>query len=102
MPTAQDLVEALLKADRITNDINPGEPGKPGYNPQMTIAWALRYATHATLAYRGVEAARREIAELSKAVKQLADRPAPGQPPEIDYDQLAAALLRRIAQAGNS
>src|SRR5690606_1831066 len=101
MPTAQDLVEALLKADRITNDINPGEPGKPGYNPQMTIAWALRYATHATLAHRAIEAARREIAELSKAVKQLAERTAPGQPPEIDYDQLAAALLRRIAEAAS-
>lgn len=101
MATAQDLVEALLKADRITNDINPGEPGKPGYNPQMTVAWALRYATHATLAHRAIEAARREIAELSKAVKQLAERPAPGQPPEIDYDQLAAALLRHIAGAAS-
>jgi len=101
MATAKELVDALLKADRITNDINPGEPGKPGYNPEMTVAWALRYATHATLAHRAIEAARREIAELSKAVKQLAERPV-GQPPEIDYDQLAAALLRRIAKAGGS
>ena len=99
MATAQDVVEALLKADRVTNDINPGEPGKPGYNPQMTVVWALRYATHATLAHREVKALRGEVAELRTAVKQLAERPAPGQPPEIDYDQLAAALLRRIAGA---
>src|SRR5690606_21196402 len=86
MATAQDVVEALLKADRITNDINPGEKGKPGYTPEMTVAWALRYATHAPLAHREAKALRGEIAELSKAVKQLAERPAPGQPPEIDYD----------------
>jgi len=102
MATASELVEALLKADRITNDINPGEKGKPGYNPEMTVAWALRYATHATLAHREAKAIRGEIAELRTAVKQLAERPAPGQPPEIDYDQLAAALLRRIAKAGGS
>ena len=101
MPTATELVEALLKADKITNDINPGEKGKPGYNPEMTVAWALRYATHATLAHREVKALRSEIAELSKAVRQLAERPAPGQPPEIDYDQLAAALLRHIAGAAS-
>ena len=100
MATASELVEALLKADKITNDINPGEKGKPGYNPEMTVAWALRYATHATLARRAIEAARGEIAELRTAVKQLAERPA-GQPPEIDYDQLAAALLRRIAGAAS-
>jgi len=102
MATAKELVDALLKADRITNDINPGEPGKPGYNPEMTVAWALRYATHATLAHREVKALRGEIAELRTAVRQLAERPAPGQPPEIDYDQLAAALLRHIAKAGGS
>jgi len=45
---------------------------------------------------------RRQVDELRTAVKQLAERPAPGQPPEIDYDQLAAALLRHIAKAGNS
>src|SRR5690606_41095221 len=74
MPSPKDFVEAVLKADRIPNDINPGEKGKPGYNPEMTVLWALRYGTHATLAHREVKAARQEINALSAKVDAQAKK----------------------------
>lgn len=103
MPSPKDFVEALLKADLIPNDINPGEKGKPGYNPEMTVLWALRYGTHATLAHRGVQAAREEIKALSakvdaqaKKIEELIAKIADMQAPGIDYAKLAVALLSHI------
>jgi len=94
-------VEALLKADRITNDINPGEKGKPGYNPEMTVAWALRYATHATLAYREAKALRGEVAALATKIDEIAakvghllDRP----PAQVDAKAVAGEMIEQAAE----
>src|SRR5690606_28522872 len=102
-PSPKDGVGALPKADRIPSDINPGEKGKPGYNPEVTVVWALRYATHATLAHREVKAAREEINALSAKVdaqakksEELIAKIADMQAPGIDYSKLAVALLSHI------
>lgn len=103
-PLDMATVDEILNADKIPNDINPGTPGKPGHNPFMTVRWALRYATHATLAHRETVAANRRLDEMAKkldalaaAVKRLEDRP--GQAQELDYEKFVDVLLRRAARA---
>jgi GH25 family lysozyme M1 (1,4-beta-N-acetylmuramidase) len=55
------IIDDLLAADLVPNDINPGVPGQPGYNKNMQVVWALRYATHGYLAAQEARAARQEI-----------------------------------------
>ena len=67
-------VEDLLGADKIGNDVNPGVKGQPGYNENMTVGWALRYAARAALALEEARAARKDIAVLSAQVKALSGK----------------------------
>lgn len=59
-------VDDLLGADRIPNDINPGTPGTPKYNKNMTVLWALRYATRAELARQQAVEANRKLDAVIK------------------------------------
>lgn len=105
MPSVDD----LLSADKIPNDINPGEPGKPGYNPTMSVEWALRYAARAQLALDEARAARKDIALLSGQIKQLAGKDfvdeqaivaglLAGLPPERIAAGIPADMAERVVQ----
>jgi hypothetical protein len=96
IPEEDDLTpDELLNADKIANDINPGEKGKPGYNENMTVGWALRYASRAQLALEEVQAARKDIAAMGKsltaAITALAAKDA------VDEQALAVALAPGVA-----
>jgi hypothetical protein len=99
IPEEDDMpsVDDLLNADKIPNDVNPGTPGKPGYNPSMTVEWALRYASRAQLALDETRAARRDIAAMGKsliaAVTALASKDL------VDEQALATALAPGLTAA---
>jgi len=90
-------IDDLLGADKIPNDINPGTKGQPGYNENMTVAWALRYASRAQLALEETQAARKDIAALGKsltaAIAAVAAKDA------VDEQALAAALVPGVTAA---
>jgi len=96
IPEEDDMTpDELLNADKITNDVNPGVVGKPGYNPEMTVAWALRYASRASLALDETRALRKDVAAMGKsltaAITALAAKDA------VDEQALAAALAPGVA-----
>jgi hypothetical protein len=84
--TEDDLpsIDELLGADRIPNDINPGVKGQPGYNENMTIEWALRYASHAQLALNEAKALRKDVAAVASAVASI------GSTGKLTQQQVAA------------
>lgn len=71
-------VDDILNADKVPNRVNPGTQGQPGYNPEMSVKWALAYAAEATRVRADLSAARTEIAALAKAVEELKAAPAGG------------------------
>lgn len=85
MPSVDD----LLNADKITNDINPGTPGQPGYNENMTVGWALRYASRAQLALDETRALRKDVGTLASAVASIGST---GKLTQKQIDALAAAV----------
>lgn len=92
----QDMeLDELLNADEIPNDINPGTPGTPGYNENMTVRWALRYAARASLALDEARGIRADLSALNKsltaAISALAAKDA------IDEAALAAELAPAVA-----
>jgi len=101
MPSVDD----LLNADKIPNDINPGVKGQPGYNEFMTVEWALRYASRASLALDEARAARKDIAVLSAQLKTLTGKDFVDEQAVIDgvlaglpVDAIVAAIPEDMAQ----
>ena len=88
-------VDDLLNADEITNDINPGTPGTPGYNENMTVGWALRYASRATLALDETRALRKDVAALGTSL--MASITALAAKDVVDEAALAAELAPAVA-----
>lgn len=93
IPEEDDMpsVDDLLTADKIPNDVNPGMPGKPGYNPSMTVEWALRYASRAQLALAETRALRKDVAVLAAQVKALAGKDF------VDEPAIIAGLLAGLS-----
>jgi hypothetical protein len=76
--------------------------GRPALTVADTLSWGTAHAAHArdlaAQAVAKVDALSPEIAYLHQKLDWLHDNiPAAGAAPAIDYDQLAAALLRQMA-----
>ena len=85
--------------DVIVNDINPGKPGEPGYNEHMTVGWALRYATHATLALQEARALTQKVDSLRALCVSGFQASAARDAVDTGRDESTAAALGQLLQA---
>lgn len=99
MPTAQEIADAVV--DRlVTKDVFPNGYGDVATNPTIAFGTFVRNAARMTeAAMKDAGEAVDQAAGVRVAVDQLAAQLATVGTPAIDYDQLAAAIVRQVLTA---